>query len=157
MNMVAVIQVSKSSIDDLDKQILGLLKEDASQSYREIAGVVGKTEATVRRRVKRMIKENYIKKFTIILNDRKISDKKVKATIKIIPELKASKAIAKKISDLEMVNEAYLLSGECGIMLKVSAGSIESLTEFIENDLGKIQGIKSLDTCFIMKTLKEEY
>jgi len=148
--------VSKSSLDDLDRQILAMLKEDSSKSFKEIADSVGKTEATVRRRVKRMRDEEYIKKFTIVLNDKKISEKKVKATIKIVPELKASKQIAKKVSSLAMVNEAYLLSGECGILIKVAAESVEALTDFIENEIGSIQGVRSIDTCFIMKVLKEE-
>jgi DNA-binding Lrp family transcriptional regulator len=154
---VHVTPMVKTAIDDLDKQILDMLKEDSSRSYKEISEHVDKTEATVRRRVNRLIEEEYIKKFTIVLNDKKISDKKVKATIKIFPELKSSKQIAKKVSSLEMVNDAYLLSGECGILLMVSAGSIEMLTDFIENELGVIPGIKSIDTCFIMKVLKTEY
>lgn len=147
---------SKSALDDLDKQILNLLKADSSKSFKEIADMVGKTEATVRRRVKRMRDEDFIKKFTIVLNDKKISEKKVKATIKIIPELKASKQIAKTVSELELVDEAYLLSGECGILIKVSSESVEALTDFIENEIGAIQGVRSIDTCFIMKILKEE-
>ena len=148
--------VLKSTLDDLDRQILALLKEDSSKSFKEIAAIVKKTEATVRRRVKRMRDEEYIKKFTIILNDKKISEKKVKATIKIVPELKTSKQIAKKVSSLAIVDEAYLLSGECGILIKVAAESVEALTDFIENEIGSIQGVKSIDTCFIMKVLKEE-
>ena len=144
-------------IDELDKKIIEYLQEDASQSFKDIAEKVGKTEATVRRRVKRLTEEELIKKFTIILNDKKLSDKKVKATIKIVPELKTAKEIARKISSLEIVNDAYLLSGECGIQIKVSASSIETLTDFIENELGNITGIKSIDACFIMKTLKEEF
>lgn len=148
---------SKTALDELDKQILNLLKADSSKSFKEIADLVGKTEATVRRRVKRMRDEDFIKKFTIVLNDKKINEKKVKATIKIVPELKASKQIAKTVSALELVDEAYLLSGECGILIKVSSESVESLTDFIENDIGAIQGIKSVDTCFIMKELKTPY
>ncbi len=148
--------ISKSTLDELDKQILAMLKEDSSKSFKDIADSVGKTEATVRRRVKRMRDEEYIKKFTIVLNDKKISEKKVKATIKIVPELKSSKQIAKKVSSLELVNEAYLLSGECGILIKVAAESVEALTDFIENEIGSIQGVRSIDTCFIMKVLKEE-
>jgi DNA-binding Lrp family transcriptional regulator len=146
---------SKSALDELDKQILNLLKADSSKSFKEIADLVGKTEATVRRRVKRMRDEDFIKKFTIVLNDKKISEKKVKATIKIVPELKASKQIAKTVSALELVDEAYLLSGECGILIKVSSESVEALTDFIENEIGAIPGVRSIDTCFIMKILKE--
>lgn len=142
------------SLDGLDRQILDLLKEDASKSFKDIADMVGKTEATIRRRVKRMKEEDFIRKFTILMNDKKLGEKKVQATIKIVPDLKTSKQIAKKVASLDMVDEAYLLSGECGIMLKVAASSIETLTDFIENELGAIQGIKSLDTCFIMKVLK---
>ncbi len=148
--------MSKNSLDDLDKEILNLLKTDSSKSFKEIADLVGKTEATVRRRVKRLKEDGFIKKFTVILNDKRISEKKVKAMIKLVPELKVSKQIAKKVSELEMVDQAFLLSGECGIMLKVSSSSIETLTDFIENELGAIEGINAIDTCFIMKSLKEE-
>ncbi|MFX0103588.1 MAG: Lrp/AsnC family transcriptional regulator [Candidatus Hodarchaeota archaeon] len=147
----------RTVIDELDRKIIEHLQKDASQSFKVIAEKVDKTEATVRRRVNRLKEEEIIKKFTIILNDKKLSDKKVKATIKIVPELKTAKEIARKISSLSMVNDAYLLSGECGIQIKVSANSIETLTDFIESELGSISGIKSLDTCFIMKTLKEEF
>nr|MDO8116958.1 Lrp/AsnC family transcriptional regulator [Candidatus Sigynarchaeota archaeon] len=149
--------MSKTSLDDLDKEILSLLKDDSSKSFKEIADLVGKTEATVRRRVKRLREDGFIKKFTVILNDKRISEKKVKAMIKIVPELKVSKQIANKVSVLDMVDEAYLLSGECGIMLKVSSSSIETLTDFIENELGAIEGINAIDTCFIMKALKEDF
>jgi DNA-binding Lrp family transcriptional regulator len=146
----------QATLDDLDKKILALLKADSSKSFKEIADIVGKTEATVRRRVKRLKDDDYIKKFTVVLNEKKINDKKVKATIKIVPEVQETKSIANRISDLELVTEAYLLSGECGILVVVSAESVETLTDFIENDLGSIPGIKTLDTCFIMKNLKED-
>ncbi len=145
---------AKSALDDLDKQILTLLKADASKSFKEIADLVCKTEATVRRRVKRLREMEFIKKFTIVLNDKKISEKKVKAIIKIVPELKNSKLIAKTVSTLDLVDDAYLLSGECGIMIKVSSESAESLTDFIENEIGTIQGVHSIETCLIIKELK---
>ncbi|MHA1792785.1 MAG: Lrp/AsnC family transcriptional regulator [Promethearchaeota archaeon] len=149
--------MNKIALDNIDNMIIDLLKKDASTSYKEISKIIGKTEATVRRRVKRLKNDGFIKKFTVILNDKMISDKKVKAIIKIFPEIKTSKLISNNVAELSMVSEAYLLSGECGILLKVSANSIEAITDFIENQLSEIQGIKSIDTCFIMKTLKEEY
>ena len=44
-------------LDSIDKKILEELEKDGRQSYRDIGEVVGRTEATVRRRVKKMLKK----------------------------------------------------------------------------------------------------
>lgn len=63
-----------SRIDLIDRNIVTILKEDARTSYSKIADDIGKTEATVRRRVNRLIDEKIIKKFTIVLDDKKMDN-----------------------------------------------------------------------------------
>ncbi|MHA1107225.1 MAG: Lrp/AsnC family transcriptional regulator [Promethearchaeota archaeon] len=73
-------------MDAIDIQILEELKRDSRKSFNVIAEGVGKTEATVRRRVNKLIEDNVIKKFTI---DFSVNTKpKTRATVKIEPDFR---------------------------------------------------------------------
>lgn len=52
--LARVMGMAQDSLDHLDRAILHQLEEDGRRAFREIARVVGTSEATVRARVKRM-------------------------------------------------------------------------------------------------------
>ena len=55
-------------LDDLDYKILGLLKDDARASSREIAGTLGVAESTVRKRVNHLTDSGAVR-FTAVTNN----------------------------------------------------------------------------------------
>ncbi|MGV9173326.1 MAG: Lrp/AsnC family transcriptional regulator, partial [Promethearchaeia archaeon] len=114
--------------------------------------VVGKTEATVRRRVKKMVKKGIIEKFTIKYN---LNDKpKIKATIKIEPDFKDIKRILHELTSIEEVTDIWRLSGDCGIFVKVEIDSIEQFNPLIEKKISQIENAKIVETCFITDIIK---
>jgi DNA-binding Lrp family transcriptional regulator len=128
------------------------LKKDGRKSYNEISENVGKTEATVRRRVKKMIKTGIIKKFTI---DYEINSKpKTKATVKIEPDFKEIKNILKELKGIDEITDIWRLSGDCGLFIKVEIPSIEDFNPLIEEKISRINGIKIIETCFITDIIK---
>ncbi len=52
-------------MDDLDRQILDILRRDARTPYTEIASQVGTSEGTVRNRVERLTEDGVIERFTV--------------------------------------------------------------------------------------------
>ena len=52
-------------MDDLDREILTILRRDSRTPYTEIADRVGTSEGTVRNRVERLIDEGVIERFTV--------------------------------------------------------------------------------------------
>ena len=147
---------NKPHIDLIDRNILTILKADARTSYRKIADDIGKTEATVRRRVNRLIDEKIIRKFTIVLDEKKM-DNPTKATIKIQPDMKQIKEITKELIEIEEITDIFRLSGDCGLFLKVELPSLEHLDPLIEDKITKIQGVSIKETCFITKEVKTKY
>ncbi|MBD3198296.1 MAG: AsnC family transcriptional regulator [Candidatus Lokiarchaeota archaeon] len=139
-------------IDAIDKLILEELEKDGRQSYSEIGDVVGRTEATVRRRVKKMEKRGVIKNFTISYE---IDSKpKVRATVKIEPDYKNIKVIMKSLKSIDEITDIWRLSGDCGLFIIVEIPSIEKFNPLIEGKISSIEGIKIVETCFITDVIK---
>jgi len=139
-------------IDAIDKKILEELEKDGRQSYSDIGEVVGRTEATVRRRVKKLLKKDIIEKFTI---DYEIDSKpKVRATVKIEPDYKKIKSILKNLRSIEEITDIWRLSGDCGLFILVEIPSIEQFNPLIEGKISRIDGIKIIETCFITDVIK---
>ncbi|MFX1365934.1 MAG: Lrp/AsnC family transcriptional regulator [Promethearchaeota archaeon] len=139
-------------MDIIDQKILDLLKENSRISYNDISKIVQKTEATVRRRVKRLIEEGIIKKFTI---DFEIDTRqKLYATIKIEPDFKDIKRILNELIGIDEISTIWRLSGDCGLLLKVDIDSIEKFNPLIEDKISQIKGIKIIETCFITDIIK---
>lgn len=139
-------------MDIIDQKILELLAENSRMSFNEISEKINKTEATVRRRVKKLIEEEVIKKFTIDYN--LDSSAKIYATIKIEPDFKDVKRILKDLSTIEEISNIWRLSGDCGLLLKVDLESIDKFNPLIEGKISQIAGIKIIETCFITDIIK---
>ncbi|MFW9999835.1 MAG: Lrp/AsnC family transcriptional regulator [Candidatus Hodarchaeota archaeon] len=139
-------------MDIIDLKILELLKENSRLSYNDISQKVKKTEATVRRRVKKLIEEGTIKKFTI--NYEIDSKQMIHATIKIEPDFKDIKRILKELIEIDEIANIWRLSGDCGLLLKVDIDSIDKFNPLIEEKISQISGIKIIETCFITDIIK---
>jgi DNA-binding Lrp family transcriptional regulator len=139
-------------MDSIDLKILEELKADGRKSFNDIATVVGKTEATVRRRVRTLEDEGVIRKYTIEYN---IDSKpKTRATVKIEPDFKEIKSILKELIEIEEITDIWRLSGDCGLFIKVEIPSIEQFNPLIEEKISQIAGVKIMETCFITDIIK---
>jgi len=139
-------------MDIVDIKILELLKENSRMSFNDISEQVGKTEATVRRRVKKLNDEGVIKKFTI---EYSIDNKpRTRATVKVEPDFKEIKRILKELLEIEEITNIWRLSGDCGLFMKVEIPSIEQFNPLIEEKISQIKGVKIVETCFITDVIK---
>ena len=139
-------------MDVIDIKILEELKENSRVSFNDISQRIGKTEATVRRRVKRLMDDGVIKKFTI---DYELQSKpKTRATVKVEPDFKDIKRILRELIEIGEITDIWRLSGDCGLLLKVEIESIEKFNPLIEEHLAQVKGIKIVETCFITDIIK---
>jgi DNA-binding Lrp family transcriptional regulator len=139
-------------MDIVDLKILELLKDDSRMSFNDISQNVGKTEATVRRRVKKLKDEGIITKFTI---EYRIDNKpRTRATVKVEPDFKEIKRILKELLEIEEITNIWRLSGDCGLFMKVEIESIEKFNPLIEEKISQIKGVKIVETCFITDVIK---
>ena len=80
-------------------RIIEELKQDSRISFNEISQKIGKTEATVRRRVKKLVEDGVIERFTIEYNIN--SKPKTRATVKVEPDYKEIKRILSELRKID--------------------------------------------------------
>lgn len=139
-------------LDLIDLKILEELKKNSRISFSDISERIDKTEATVRRRVKKLIEEGIITRFTIQYDID--TTQNISATIKAVPDFKDIKRILRELKDINEITNIWRLSGDCGLLMKVDIPSIDKFNPLIEEKISQIQGIKIIETCFITDIIK---
>ncbi len=142
-------------IDKIDRKIIELLKRDGRMSYRKIAEEIGRTEVTVRRRVRKLIKEGVIRRFTVVIDPVKIG-KSVQAFISIPVDVKETSKLVEKLRDMEEVSEAYFLAGRTILLLKINVEDLGALSRFLEEKLEALGETRNVETYLILKDLLQE-
>lgn len=138
-----------SSLDKIDEKIVSILKTDSRKAFVEIAQEVGLSESAVRRRVKNLVDNGTIKKFTIEIG---VSNKTSAITlISVSPSTDTSK-VSEKLKSLKGVDVVYEITGQYDIVAIVSAPTITEINKCID-DVRRIEGVDDTNTVIILRTI----
>ena len=114
-------------MDDLDREILALLRRDARTPYTEIAEKVDTSEGTIRNRVDRMIEGGVIERFTVATRTGN-----VKAMIEVGVDVNVDTgAIADRMAEWTRVDFVWQVSGEDDLVCIVDAADTQGVNELI--------------------------
>lgn len=116
-------------MDETDKQILNLLKENARAPYSEIAQQVALSSPAVKERITKMEDLGIIDKYTINLNYEKIGKS---ITAFIMFETVNCKAFREFCAAQKMVLKYYRIAGQYSYLVKVVAENMAALEDFID-------------------------
>lgn len=114
-------------MDEKDKRILSLLKQNSRMSNTEISRAVDLTEGAVRSRIKKLQSSGVITRFTVETAGHAANYAVVMAKAK-----GETKKMMGDISRLGIHHDAYEISGEYDGCIILSADSMESLDEKID-------------------------
>ena len=131
-------------MDTMDEEILAILKKDARESYVNIANQLNTSEGTIRGRVKKLVEQGIITRFTI-----RTKGKNVKALIAVQMDINAENPKWDKIVEIDGVEMVYEVSGDNDLIAMVDVMSTENLNDIIEEIRGL--GVKSTRTMLILK------
>ncbi len=123
-----------SVIDALDMKIIRTLQSDARKPILQIAKEVDASEATVRRRIDKLLKDGIIERFTVVLDYHKLG-RVIKAFIGLRVEPAKLKAIAQHLAKHPDTQVLYRTSGDTDIVTEVIFEKMEDLNAFLEEEL----------------------
>jgi len=136
-------------VDEVDLQILELLKENSRSTYVEIGKTLGLSEGTVRNRVQTLTESGVIKKFTIEVS----LSVGVRALILIsVDPQKPTVEISDSVMMLPGVEKIYEVTGEYDVVTVVSSSSIGGLNQTIE-EIRVIDGVERTNTIIVLRTV----
>jgi DNA-binding Lrp family transcriptional regulator len=119
-------------MDELDQEIVSILRRDARTPYTEIADRVGISEGTVRNRVDRLQEEGVIERFTVATRTGN-----VKAMIEVEVDVDVdTAAVSESIAEWGEVDFVWQVSGEEDIVVVVDAADTESVNDLISRARG---------------------
>lgn len=141
-----------TEIDELDKYILELLQNDARAPFAEISRKLNVAEATIRFRVKRLVEDGFITKFSALLDPVKVGYHVSGAILlKIDPAF-----LEEACTQLTAFNETRYLfqsTGEYDIVSVVLAHDMAHLNELVKKTK-MIPGVKDARVSVTTRFLK---
>ncbi len=141
-------------IDDIDKEIIKMLQENARSSFRKIAKKLNVSEATIFVRVRKLLKKGVIKGFTAIVSP-ELLGKNLTAFILINVDPKKLQQVLEALSKIDDVYEIYDVTGSYYIIAKVRTEDQKKLAKIID-EVGMIDGIISTETAVVLRSIKED-
>jgi len=129
-------------MDNVDLEILKILKNSARAKYVSIAKKVGLTEGAVRRRIKKLQKDGVIKKFTIE------TTAEFEGVVLIETEPTMTSDVAEKIK--KVATRVFEVSGDYDIAAFIQSYTIEDLNKKIDA-IRNLPGVLNTNTLIKLK------
>lgn len=140
-----------TTIDDVDRKIIELLKKDARRKYTEIAEILNISEGAVRQRVKNLVEKGVIKSFTIEV-ERNYAVKAV--TFVSVHPSTPTPVVADKLVKINGVEEVYEITGARDVMAIISVPSMSDLNKTIE-EIRNIPGVNETNTSIVLRQVRK--
>jgi len=131
-------------LDEIDYKILESLKRNARISYTAIAREIGISEAAIRKRINKLMKEGIIQRFTIEMN---LGFRAI-TFVSIEPRASCIE-ISKKILGVKGVERVYEISGEYDIAVVISTKSYEEANKVID-EIRSLSGVQKTYTVAVL-------
>ncbi|WP_409309365.1 transcriptional regulator AsnC [Pectobacterium sp. B1J-3] len=146
-------------IDNLDRDILSALMENARTPYAELAKQFNVSPGTIHVRVEKMKQAGIIAGTRLDVNPKQLGYDVCCFIGIILKSAKDYPSALEKLNNLEEVVEAYYTTGHYSIFIKVMCRSIDALQHVLINKIQTIDEIQSTETLIslqnpIMRTIK---
>jgi len=139
--------------DKKDYLIINILKQNSRLAIRDIAKKTGIRPSTVHERIKKLVKEGIIEKFTL-----KLSNKAVGQDFIVFMLIKGgtTEYINDKIINNDCIKEIFGVTGEYDLLLKLKFGNVEEFNKFLIKFRKEQKGLRQTYTMVTTANVKEE-
>lgn len=144
-----------SPYDPLDRRIVSLLEKDGRMSNTDVAETLGVTEATIRKRVTRLLDEGLIR--ILAVPDPVALGMTTSAIIGISVTLDSLESVADALIALPETRYVGYSTGPYDLIIEAFFSSNEGLLRFLSHRIARISGITRTETSVILRVGKFSY
>ncbi len=138
----------KFLLDEVDERIIEILKHDARTSHVEMSKSLRLSEGAIRRRIKRLVQDGQIRKFTIETAEEGPAAVMLVSVSPSVPTSQVSTALKK----MKGVKRVYEVTGEFDVIALLSASDTSALDACIEK-ARMLEGTARTNTMMVLKSL----
>jgi len=140
-------------LDETDYKILETLRRDARTPFTEVGRNLGISDATVHVRVKRMMDEGIIKRYTVVV-DQEAFGRNVHGFMLINVKPGSLEDVANQLVENERVSAVYEIHGPNDLIVKVEAGSLDEMRNLVLK-VREIPNVATSELITVFKVWKE--
>ena len=140
------------------EKILAFMEKNSRIELKDLAAILGESEAAVANEIADMEKEHIICGYHTLINWDNTSDEKVVALIevKVTPQRGMGfDKIAERIYQYNEVNAVYLMSGAYDFTVFIEGKTMREVALFVSEKLSTLESVLSTATHFVLKKYKD--
>lgn len=144
-------------IDQIDKQILEILQENAKITNAQLSKDINLSPAPTLERVKKLENAGYIQSYHARLDAQKLGlGVATFVSVKLNKHNKSSNEnFVKQVREIDEIVECHYVTGSSDYVLKVVSKDIDSYQSLIMNKISEIAEVDNMQTMVILNTIKD--
>jgi Lrp/AsnC family leucine-responsive transcriptional regulator len=142
-------------IDDIDRQILNILQQNARTSNAEIARQVDMAPSAVLERIRRLEARGVIQGYEARINPEALGLNILAFVFVRSTDFDGEAKTAELLADIPEVLEAHHIAGEDCFLMKVRARDAKSLGRLLRERIGSTGTVQSTRTTIVLETVRE--
>jgi len=139
---------SAEKMDEKDKQIIKILKDNGRAGYGDIGSQIGLSEGAVRKRIKTLTDESVIRKFTVKVG---IGEGAQAITLLATNPAYPTQEASKRIQEIPNVETIYEVTGEYDIVAVINGLTVTEVNECIDK-IRRVEGIMKTNTMIVLRS-----
>lgn len=144
-------------LDDIDRQILSLLQDNARLSNAAVAREVGLTPPATLERTRRLEESGVIRGYAADLDPVPLG---YGMTVVLLIRLEhhgrdAVHAFRNAIAEVNAVSECHYLTGTADFLLKVRVADVAGYRDLLETEISGLPGIQHVESAVVLETFKD--
>ncbi|MCD6570120.1 MAG: Lrp/AsnC family transcriptional regulator [Deltaproteobacteria bacterium] len=146
--------MAKDNFDTTDWEIVDLLAKDGRISAKAIAKNLSLAEATVRKRLVRLVNSGKLK-ISGLINPDTFEDRIVALVALEVKEAASLDRIGQEISALPSVKNVAIVSGRYDFIVEILVASNKGIINFLRDELSSVAGLGKTETFLILKSFNK--
>lgn len=139
-------------MDDIDRQLLGLLRDDARMSIAALAKKLRVARGTVQNRMARLEADGTIVGYTVRLKPQ-VERHHIRALMTIVVEGTHTEAVLRVLRGDPAVSELHTTNGRWDLIAELRADNLEEFDRVLRR-IRLLEGISSSETSLLLSTHK---
>jgi len=144
-----------AAVDDVDRRLLDVLRDDGRLSINELAGRANVSRANAYQRVNRLRETGVIRRFTVDVDPRALG-LSVAAFILVDIEQHSWREMGERILEVPGVEYLGFTTGTFDLILLVRAPDMETLRDVVLYRLQSFPEVRSTQTSFVLEEFRND-